>query len=445
MKKNKKKIIIISIVIILIIFIGVVLYLYKFTDYFKTNQQLFWKYAIQNSEITEVFNNDDVEQIKNKKNSNSYITESNLSLNLDNKKYNISAVTNANGGNSDIETKVELTKNSTNIIGFNLVKKSNVVGIKFNELANGYITLKNNNIKQILEKLEIEGANNIPENLNWGTLNDVLDLSEDDSKYITEKYSKFIALDTKSENYSKEEAVGIKINDVIHSATAYKLTLSENQTKKILVDTIRVLSKDSRALNIISLKMKLLNLPQEQCQINTISDKLSQLADKIDNVYTTDEEFIEISVYAEKGKLLQTNLKIYEDKLIKITYDKENNGINIKQELLKNNIDSKFILSISDALNKATKMIQEINITNNISDDKSCIKTNINIQCKNNIDLHYASTTKITDDVTENVDYDNSIKIILNDLTKNQLENLYKAVKELLPKIYNEKKALLME
>ena len=284
----------------------------------------------------------------------------------------------------------------------------------------------------------------IPDNINWGTAIDLLEISEEDKNYLTDKYSKFIVLDTQSQNYSKEEAVGIKIDNVIHSATSYKLTLTENETKKILVDTIKEISKDSRALNLISSKMKLLNLPQEKCQISTISNKLNELADKVDNVYTTSDEFIEISVYVEKGNLLQTNLKIYEDKLIKITCDKENNSINIKQELLKNDIDSKFIVSISDALNKAVKMVQEVNITNKISDDKNSIETNIIVECKNNINLGYISTTKITDDVEQNVDYDNSAKIILNDLNERQFKNLYNAVKELLPKIYNEKKQLLL-
>ena len=442
--KKKKQIIMISIIIILLITIVIGFYVYNCTDYLKTNQQLFWKYVVKNSDITEVFSNDNIEQFKNKKNSNSYITKTDFFVNVNNQKYNLNANSNANGGNNNIETKVSITKDSDNIIDFNLVKKNNIVGVKIDELANGYITLKNSNLKQVFENMGITELDYIPDNINWGTAIDLLEISEEDKNYLTDKYSKFIVLDTQSQNYSKEEAVGIKIDNVIHSATSYKLTLTENETKKILVDTIKEISKDSRALNLISSKMKLLNLPQEKCQISTISNKLNELADKVDNVYTTSDEFIEISVYVEKGNLLQTNLKIYEDKLIKITCDKENNGINIKQELLKNDIDSKFIVSISDALNKAVKMVQEVNITNKISDDKNSIETNIIVECKNNINLGYISTTKITDDVEQNVDYDNSAKIILNDLNERQFKNLYNAVKELLPKIYNEKKQLLL-
>ena len=66
--KKKKQIIMISIIIILLITIVIGFYVYNCTDYLKTNQQLFWKYVVKNSDITEVFSNDNIEQFKNKKN-----------------------------------------------------------------------------------------------------------------------------------------------------------------------------------------------------------------------------------------------------------------------------------------------------------------------------------------------------------------------------------------
>ena len=60
----KKKKVLIVILIILLILIGVIIYFYKTTDFLKTDQQLFWKYAVQNSEISEMFNNDGMEKRK---------------------------------------------------------------------------------------------------------------------------------------------------------------------------------------------------------------------------------------------------------------------------------------------------------------------------------------------------------------------------------------------
>ena len=135
----KKKIISIIIVILLIL-VGVGVFLYLKTDMFKSNQQLFWNYAIKNSEVTELFNNDSVKEIKNKKINNSYKINSKLDINTEDGEYLINSNTNSKNLN-DIFTQVEFTKDSENIVDFNLVKKNNVVGLKMDELANGYITL----------------------------------------------------------------------------------------------------------------------------------------------------------------------------------------------------------------------------------------------------------------------------------------------------------------
>ena len=340
----KKKIISIIIVILLIL-VGVGVFLYLKTDMFKSNQQLFWNYAIKNSEVTELFNNDSVKEIKNKKINNSYKINSKLDINTEDGEYLINSNTNSKNLN-DIFTQVEFTKDSENIVDFNLVKKNNVVGLKMDELANGYITLKNSDLKSLAEKIGLENTNSFPDNINWGTYVDILEIQQDDVDYISNKYMKLIINDTNKKNYEKSGSAGIKINDKIHTATTYKMTITENESKKILSDVFNELSKDSRTLNIISSKLKMLNLPSEYTQINYLSEKFTKIKSNIDSLETTDDELLEITVYAEKSELIQTDIKVKDERIIKIVYDKENNKINLKQELLNDNITNKFVLSI---------------------------------------------------------------------------------------------------
>lgn len=433
---KKKKIVIIAILIILIIIAGVIVYLYKKTDYLKTKQQLFWKYAIQNSEITNLFNSEELSEIKRQKTINSYKANSQLKITNEGDIYTIDTNTNAKNTN-DIFTYVEIEKNSNSVVDFNLVKKSNVVGIKMDELANGYITLKNSNLKDLAERIGIENLDMIPENINVGTYLDLLEISDEDTTYITNKYTNLILSDTTKDNYSQGESMGIKIDDQIHTGTAYKISLTENETKKILSDIFLELSKDSRTLNLISSKMKLLNFGSEYTSVNTISNKFLEISEKINSVESTDDEFIEVTVYVENFELLQTNIKFKNENLIKITYDKENNNLKIKQELL--NQKNKFVLSISDALDKAISQIQEVDIKTDVSEDKTEVITNVDIICDNNLDISYNSTTKITNDIEMSSDYDESLKIIINDLTELQLTNLYKAILVTIPGIYQDK------
>ena len=432
---KKKKLLIIAILVLLIV-IGILVYLYKTTDFLKTNQQLFWKYAVQNSEIAEMFNSPGMQEISSKKNTNSYKSTGKIEIVKDNEFYTVDIKTNAKNTN-DIFTFVELKKNSNNIVDFNFVKKSNVVGIRLEELANGYITLKNSNLKELANKVGIEDTQKIPDNINISTYMDILEISEEDIQYITEKYTNLIVSDTSMKNYSKGEPMSIRINNQVHTGTAYTISLTENESKKILSDIFLELSKDSRTLNLISSKMKLLNFGTEYTQIDVISNKFLEISNNVNSIQTTDDELIEVTIYVEDSQLLQTNFKIKQDKIIKILYDKENNKINIKQELLNEaQGNNKFILSISDALNHVFEQVQEVNIQNEVSENNTSVTTNIQFICKDNLEINYNSTTEITDNINMSDDYDNSLKIILNDLTENQLNNLYKAVLQVLPSIY---------
>ena len=124
---KKKKLLIIAILVLLIV-IGILVYLYKTTDFLKTNQQLFWKYAVQNSEIAEMFNSPGMQEISSKKNTNSYKSTGKIEIVKDNEFYTVDIKTNAKNTN-DIFTFVELKKNSNNILDFNFVKKSDCFSI----------------------------------------------------------------------------------------------------------------------------------------------------------------------------------------------------------------------------------------------------------------------------------------------------------------------------
>lgn len=201
----KKKKIILIIVLILLILLGVLGYMYYATDFLKSDEQLFWKYAVKNSEIAQLFNNDEIINIKNKKVNNSYKIDSSLNIHTKNNVYMVSANTNAKNS-SDIFTKIGLKKDNTDIIDCNFIKENNIVGFKMDELANGYITVKNGNLKNLLQNMGIEDTTNFPDSINFETYSDVLELSEDDVNYITDKYTKLIISDTNKKNYSKSRS-----------------------------------------------------------------------------------------------------------------------------------------------------------------------------------------------------------------------------------------------
>lgn len=435
----KKKIII---AIIIMLLIGAVLVVINNkTDLFKSSEQKFWKYFSKNSEITNVFNDENIQSIKNSKTNKSYITNSSFMFDSGSTKYTVTANTRAQNSN-DLITYVDFKYNNNDIVNLNLVKKSNLVGIKMNELANGYIALKNNNVNELLDEIDIEDKSMYPDNINWTTYIDLLYLAPSDVKYITNTYTELVSKDLTKENYSKEES-GIKIDDKIHAVTGYKITLSENETKKILSDIYTNMSEDSRTLNLVSSKLKLMNLPSKYTDINYLSDKFLNIAHEIDSAKSTDEEFMEIIVYTENNELLQTAFKIRNERIIKITYSKKNNKINIKQEVISENSKENTDFCILEDVCKFINNIEEANISNECSDNQTFIKTKFNVSLFSNQKIELISTTQIVDSVEKDSDFEDSIKIVLNELDSNKLKGLCSVLKTELSKIYNEKKATI--
>lgn len=435
----KKKVVIIVIIILLLI-VAAIGFLYFKTDIFKNNGQKFWKYAQKNSECSNIFNDENIQSIKNRKANSSYRVNSTLIVNKDNNIYNISANTEAQNSN-DLISFVDVLYNDTPVINFNIIKKSNLIGLKQDDLANGYIAIKNNNIQELAKDLEIKDVTNVPNNINWTSYIEVMYLAPSDVKYITETYVDLLQKQINKSNYSKEES-GIKIDDVIHTATGYKISLTEKETKEAIQKLYNQLSEDSRTLNMISSKLKLLNLPSKYTEIDYLSNKFSEQSSKLDSVEANDNPYMEIIVYTENGELLQTNIKIENDRVIKLIYSKGKNQFYIQQENINKSASDDSVYKFGL---EYLKNIQQIKLSNEISEDKNKVSSKAYIELFDKTIIEYNSRTEICDSIEKNTDFEDSTRIVLNELTTENLKKLYKAIQNEIPQIYQKKKAIISE
>lgn len=428
----KAKKILLFIIIILILIVGVLSIIYYKTDLFKSDRQRFWKYISTNGKMAELYNNEDVQSIKNRRSNNPYEVNSSLTINMNNKMYRATANTSARNSN-DIMTFVEVQRDDRSIVNFRLIKESNLIAFGMDELANGYIAIKNNKIKELASDAGIENTTNIPDSINWFSILDFFYVSQSDEKYFTDTYSDLISKNTDKSNYSKEES-GIKIDNKIHPTTGYKIKLSENEAKELIKVILRYLSdEDSRALNFISSKAKLLNLPTKYTDINSISESAKEIIQYLDSINTTDENFIEITVYVENKNVVQTNIEIKGSSIIKVIFDKDNKMVKIKQEEVNNalvNSNSKVIQYLAN--------MQEINISTEVSNDKNSVITKLDAKFFNDLMVEYNSRMAIVDSV-EDSDFVESSKIVLNEFETDKLKKLYNLLKESFSTIYKEK------
>lgn len=429
-----KKKVLLGFIIFLLVAGGVLFYLLKYTNLLLTKKQIFWKYAIKNGEIIELFNSDDMKTFRQKKSNSSYKQNSKLKISKDSDSYELSTETNAKDSNN-VYTYAVLEKNAEKVIDAKVVKKSNFISLKVDELADFYITVKNNNLKELAKKMGLGDVELIPDSINSCNYLELLEISKEDSSYISKKYSKLLMSKTKGSNYEKVGKTTIEIDGKSYDVDAYRFTLTENEMKDLSTTVCKTLSEDSRTLNLISTKLKLLNVPPKYTSINYLSEKCSEMADNINSTETTDDEFIQITVYIQGQDLVQTDVKFRDENLIKIIYNKNKKTLSIKQELL--NKSNKFILSISDVLDYAVSKVKEVNISTEVQDNK--VITRANIACEQNLNISYEAETEITDNVKIDNEFETAQNVVLNDLSEDQLKYLTQLLVKQVEEIYNYK------
>ena len=429
-----KKKIIIFFIVTLVIVLGVLFVLYKFTDVFKQNKELFWKYALTGADSTEMFNNENITSINNQKVNNSYKQKSEFQLKNENDIYKLTIDTNAHDKN-DSFSNIELAKNTDNIGKLKVVKKNNLLSFKLEEMTTFYITLKNSKLTELARKMDVEDADKIPDNLNAVDIQEVLNISEDDVSYLSKKYSNIIVDKTNKNNYSKEDKGKVKIDDKFYEVEKYKLSLSEKEHNEILKEVYFQLAQDSRALNLISQKLKLLNIPEQYSSINSLSSKFYELSKEYANANASDNEYMQITIYVENKKMIFTEIKVKDDATIKVDYSKENNNLKVTCEG-ENPIQIK---NAPQWLNDFIRKIKEINISTNASTEHSEIITKVSCINNDDTEFNYSTSIKITDDIENNNDYENSSNIVLSDYNDTQFKAIYQLLSSKFKEYYDEK------
>lgn len=431
-----KKILLFIVIILLLIVLALTIVYFK-TDVFKTNAQKFWKYANKNAEVVGMFNNEDIQSIKNRRSNTPYEISSKLNVRKGSDLYNLEINTNANDINN-VVTDVNFQYNNNDIANFTLAKKSNLIAFLMKDLANGFIAIKNNNIQELAKDAGIEELSNIPDSINWFSILDLLYVQESDEKYFVDTYSKMILDNTSKESYSAEESE-IKIDNQIHSVTGYKLVLTENETKEITKKILtHMKDEDARAINFISSRLKLINLPKKYTEYGAITSKISEIINEIDLIKATDEKFIEVIVYVEKGQTIQTNLKIKDGSTIKIIFKKDENNIYILQENPNKELDE-----YQNTIIKYIANIKKITLSNEIGSDKNSSTIKLNAEFFNNSTIEYNSKITIGNSGEGTVEFEKTPRIILNEMETEKLKQTYKTIIYGLEKIYSNKKALL--
>ena len=411
-KENKQKtskglkatIIILIIILALIITFGC---LYFFTDLFKSNKELFFKYTAQIVQQEDGFIGDGLKQYLDKKQNTPYEDNGNIDFDislpdlgqnddiLDN--FNISFSGKINKPNAKNEQNITLNYSNDTNFPFYYRKSNDMQGIQSEYIGTKYIAIRDGQ--------ELQGADNI-------------DLSFVDTvaslQNIQIPYDQIQSLKTTYFDNIINQIENGKFSKISEeNKVGYRLSLTGDELKNVLTQILEALKDDENTLDQLN---ALLGLQQSSSKIRT-----TDIDNLIEDLNNTEIGEIEITVYKNNGKvsgleIKQESLELYLERTESEGQETYNATIN-----LLNNTDKNLNLGLVARFNGIN--------SNNVNESYE-----ISVQGKNqNEDLNYKYTINNSVQFAEAVDIEDfsaQNAVILNDQDEEYVSGLLNAIQD---------------
>lgn len=466
-----KKKIIWSVVAVIIIIAALMGILYFTTDMFKTPEQLFYKHLADDVNFFgKTTYSDIMKELQEKLNASSENTgEATVKITSDDASaeqistalekgkitYNMKTV----GADKKAQGDITLNYDGKDVVTLNFLQNKEQYGIKVGEAYDKYVSVENNNLKALFQKLGIEPTN-VPDKIEMLDYYELLNIDGDTLKHIENTYAQVIRENIPAESYSVEKNVTVQIDGTNVTTNAYKLSLTEEQTKTILVKLFETLKTDDTTLDLIVNKYNMMIEPYK-----TMGMKISGTSEltKESLVKAIDDELEEAnSSFAKSTSVVEIVGYGAKDSKTKIAVKSiENNQdiANYEMDMTKEGKDKKAIMTLkSEDLTmtiKATENDKQEEMNMLFSAEDANVEMNVELNDKKssnivmkilsdgtNIELNVKDEVKSTENITvEEFTAENSVK--LNDMTQNEITTLIQTIATNVQKVLPEKAQLL--
>lgn len=329
-KKNTKILMILIILVLLIILVAGGVYAYLVTDLFRSDKDIFFKYASKLADKKQGLIDENLSQYIEKKKTNAYTNEAEFKPKVTAKsgqsefdnvnKFNASFTGKVDKTNSKSEQNVSLNYSDSVKFPVNYRKIDNETGLQTDYVGNKYIVLDTENTSNLAnssETQEIETDINSLEKITQ------LNLSETEKDQIINTYMQVLTENLTTDKFSK-------ITD--SNKKGYKLQLTGDDIKNIETKLLETLKNDQTTLDKLNEYLK------EQKNLAKITSNTIDRAIKNISNQDLENEKLEITLFVSKGKVDNITIETNE---IKLEIAKtENNNIaqyNINFEVLQNN------------------------------------------------------------------------------------------------------------
>lgn len=293
-RKAIKKIIIVLIIIILIV-AGGCAYLYATTDLFKSNEQLFFKYAEQILDKENGFIDSRLTAYVGKQQTSKYQKTGTFSVDIDTDLLNTEILQTVNefyieydGIIDNVEEKYEgdITLHYAEDVEFPFKYKyaNETLGLQTDYVSSKYIGIENSNLQEFIEKFGITNVENIPDTVDISSeidLMDILDLTEEEIEQLKNTYISILREKVLEKEFGKTQE-----GDTV----SYFVEVSYQELKELVITFLETVKDDqiimSKFENMFEIYFQIVN--------NTTTEEitLSSMIQEYIDAFTS-SEFLE--------------------------------------------------------------------------------------------------------------------------------------------------------
>ena len=201
------------------------------------------------------------------------------------------------------ETEATIAYNDQEQFKFNVVQDNNSYGIKSDEVVYKYLSLKNERLREVYEKLGVENTQRIPNQFNRIDYNIYKNMSAEDKSRILSTYQNVLNKNILSNHYTKQSSVSLNLNGQNVVANAYSLTLTEEELSSLKIRFLETLMTDELTLKYIVQFLQL----DASYSVN-IKQMLQEKIDELKREQVDASNIIRITVYESDMQLLTTTI-----------------------------------------------------------------------------------------------------------------------------------------
>ena len=430
----KKKIALTLLIVVILLGIGGV-YAYFATNAFKTDKELFFSYMT--SDWLSDLKDENLKEYIKKQENNAYTNKGSIALEVQDdgsiSDETLQMIKNSKitfEGKTDNSKKIaEQTLTMELAQGINIPVKvrrdGETLGIQSNLLNTKFIAVRNENLKNLLERLGAD-AEDVPDKIDF----EESTFTESEIKELKEKYFSILDENLDEELFSKE-----KEND----QTIIKLSMTEEKAKDVLIkifQTIRddetLLKKFSGVIDRDDLKQQIDDLVDELKVIEadektTVEMKLSIKSKKVekDEMNIKEGENITANILIENSQN-KLSIKAYDegDSILELQIEKETNENDVAYKIdIKTDLDTE-LADQEKAEIHLTVQYKNLATLDNVEENYELkLSTQDYDESNTDLKLNYTNVKQFSSNIkVEGINSENSIT--LNDATDDEIDEL---------------------